>query len=115
MSSDSKIMKVKYRLTILIITVFGLITVMLYEVINRKKVCSFDLFHLESMQDIEKLLIKNPCGQNKKLLDIYHIEVEGAPIRIPDTFRETVSGWLDGNKILLEQAENQKVIQITNR
>ena len=97
-----------------------LLTILFYQVQrndpNVGKQCnSFLLPRLKTMADIEQLLPMEKCGQLSKLFSLYHIEVEGVPITIPLTFRKKVSGWLGGNEILLEQAQNQKVIQITSK
>lgn len=77
--------------------------------------CEGRIEKMKTMTDIETLLKLEKCGVVITAFNLYTIEVEGVPIKIPKTFEAKVSGWLGGDKDLIDQATNQKVIQITNR
>jgi len=88
-----------------------------YNVQKREKTqyCDTTVPRLQTMSDIVKILTLDRCGVIQTVFDLYRIEVEGVPIKVPEQFAEKVSGWLGGDKELIDQSLNQKVIQITNR
>jgi len=110
------VMTVKYRLVVLV-GVFTVLSLLFYTVQKHRKPrhCKVNTPTLRTIADIENILKLERCGVIENVLSMYSIQVEGAQIKIPKTFEEKVSGWLGGDKHLLEQARHQKVIQITNR
>ena len=106
----------KYRILVLI-GVFTILVLLFYNVQKeaRTEYCDTKVPKLTTMSDIVSILRLDRCGVIQTVFSLYSIEVEGVPIKIPKTFEEKVSGWLGGDKDLMEQARNQKVIQITNR
>ena len=67
------------------------------------------------MTDLEILLNKRKCGQLEKLLYFYQIDIEGAPLEIPESFKEKLEDWLGHSKHLMGLAKQQKVIQVVNK
>ena len=82
---------------------------------NKTQYCDVKVPELETMSDIVNILELERCGVVQTVFNLFNIEVEGVPIKIPKPFEEKVSNWLGGDKELIEQSRNQKVIQITNR
>ena len=64
---------------------------------------------LESIADIGGY---NDCGLLGRL---YRISVEGSEIRIPGALRAKLRLWLQEDEQLIQQANKQRVIQITNK
>eukprot|EP00092_Neocalanus_flemingeri_P080042 GFUD01099793.1.p1 GENE.GFUD01099793.1~~GFUD01099793.1.p1 ORF type:complete len:414 (+),score=71.54 GFUD01099793.1:115-1356(+) len=106
----------KYRIGVLV-GIFTILVLLFYNVQKQSKTryCDLKIPKLKTMSDIVNILELEKCGVIEKVFDLYGIEVEGVPIKIPKTFEEKVSGWLGGNKELIQQSKHQKVIQITNR
>ena len=110
------ILTLKYRILFLV-GVFLLLVLLFYNVQKKEKIpyCDNSVPRLQTMSDIVQILTLDRCGVIQTVFDLYSIEVEGVPIKIPKQFEEKVSGWLGGDQGLIDQSLNQKVIQITNR
>jgi len=106
----------KYRILVMV-GIFTILVLLFYNVQkqNRTRYCDIEVPKLKTMSDIVNILKLDRCGVIETVFDLYSIEVEGVPIKIPKTFEEKVSNWLGGDKDLIKQSRNQKVIQITNR
>ena len=109
-------MTLKYRIGLLA-GIFTILVLLFYNVQKQNKTqhCDFNIPKLKTMSDIVNILKLDKCGVIENVFNLYSIEVEGVPIKIPKTFEEKVSGWLGGDKELIQQSRLQKVIQITNR